>query len=154
MGVFADVPLSVDTSTLCWWKFLPPEVRRKFAQAANAGELRISPVVKLEFLHDAFDVKAFDLRDQRLSALDEIPVSEDDCRLAVQAMRDLAHRRPLMQGYHKVKAPDAIIAASALANGWGVLHYDKDYERLAEVLPDLVQVRIAPAKSLKAKYLP
>jgi predicted nucleic acid-binding protein len=147
LGVFANVPLVADTSALTKWHHLPAQVHQRFARAARNGELRISPVVRLEFLHDAFDVNAFDVRDYRLSALSEIPITPADCAAAIQAMRDLAHRQPIMQGYHKVKAADALIAASASANGCGVLHYDRDFERLAQVLP-LVQVWIAPRGSL------
>jgi predicted nucleic acid-binding protein len=83
-----------------------------------------------------------------LSALDEVPVEPDDCEAAVQAMRDLAYRPGATRGEHKVKAADALIAASAVGHDCGVLHYDKHYERLAEVLPGLVQVWVAPRDSL------
>jgi predicted nucleic acid-binding protein len=46
-------------------------------------------------------------------------------------MRALARREPL---YHRVRLPDALIAAAAQDVGIGVLHYDHHYDRLAEVL--------------------
>lgn len=104
----------------------------------------MSSVVKLEFLHDAYDLAAFRVRDHIFSALDEVPITPADCAAAIQAMRELAHRQPVRQGWHKVKAADALIAASAAANGCGVLHRDHHYERLADVIPGLVQMWIGP----------
>jgi predicted nucleic acid-binding protein len=37
-------------------------------------------------------------------------------------------------GYHRIKPPDALIAASAQDAGIGVFHYDHDFDRLAEAL--------------------
>jgi predicted nucleic acid-binding protein len=148
LGVFAQVPLIVDTSALTIWRRVPTAVRESFAQAAQAHELRTHPVVLLEFLHDAFDRASFDVRDQRFSALDQVTLTEADGATALQAMRDLAHREPIMQGYHKVKAGDALIAASAVRLGMGVLHYDHDFERLAEVMPTLVEIAFAPFGSI------
>jgi predicted nucleic acid-binding protein len=46
-----------------------------------------------------------------------------------------------------VSIADALIAAAAQENGLGVLHYDRDYDRLAEV-PVFESRWIAPAGSL------
>jgi predicted nucleic acid-binding protein len=139
LAVFAEVPLIVDTSALTIWKNTPQLARDRFREAATARELRTSPIVLLEFLHDAFGRAEFDARHQRFSVFPQVVLNAADGRTAVQAMYDLAHAEPEKTGYHKVKAPDALIAASAVREGCGVLHYDHDYERLAEVLP-LIQV--------------
>jgi hypothetical protein len=75
VGVFADVPLIVDTSALAIWRRAPESARQRFAEAARANELRMHPVVRLEFLHDAWDVAAFDTRDARFGALPEVPLT-------------------------------------------------------------------------------
>jgi predicted nucleic acid-binding protein len=48
------------------------------------------------------------------------------------ALRKLS--RKAGAGYHRAKLPDALIAAAAQQAGIGVLHYDRHYDRLAEVL--------------------
>jgi predicted nucleic acid-binding protein len=52
-------------------------------------------------------------------------------RTAIAALRGLSDRGA---GHHRVKLPDALIAAAAQHAGIGVLHYDHHYDRLAEVL--------------------
>jgi len=37
-------------------------------------------------------------------------------------------------GAHRVRVPDALIAAAAAERGCGVLHYDQHFDRLATVL--------------------
>ncbi len=147
VGVFAEVPLIVDTSALGIWKNTPQAVRDQFRDAAQARELLTSPVVLLEFLHDAYGRAEFDVRRQRFAAFREVPLESADGPVAVQAMDDLAHVEPEKTGWHKVKAGDALIAASAVRDGCGVLHYDRDFEKLAEVLP-LVQVPFVPFGSV------
>ncbi len=48
-------------------------------------------------------------------------------------MRQLANQGPA--GWHRVRVPDALIAAAASERGFGVLHYDEHFDRLATVLP-------------------
>ncbi len=51
---------------------------------------------------------------------------------AVWAVRQLAAKGS--DGAHRVRVPDALIAAAAADRGFGVLHYDTHFDRLAEVL--------------------
>lgn len=37
-------------------------------------------------------------------------------------------------GAHRVRVPDALIAAAAAERGFGVIHYDQHFDRLASVL--------------------
>lgn len=46
-------------------------------------------------------------------------------------MRDLVERG---ERHHRVPLPDVILAATAAGAGVGVLHYDRHFDRLAEVL--------------------
>lgn len=65
------------------------------------------------------------------ATLRDIPITASVQRVAIAALRDLSHKGA---GYHRVKLPDALIAAAAQQAGTGVLHYDHHYDRLAEVL--------------------
>jgi predicted nucleic acid-binding protein len=148
VGVFANVPLVVDTSALGIWKRVPQQARDQFRAAAEADELLTSPVVRLEFLHDAYNRAEFDARLQRFSAFDEVLLGDRDGAAAIQALADLSRIEPEKTGYHKVKTGDVLIAVSALRRGAGVLHYDHDFERLAEVLPGFVEVAFVPFGSI------
>ena len=140
MGVFADVLLMADTSAICAYRNASVADRAQFGQALKAGELMTHPVVRLEFLHDAFDREVFGVRERMFGVYEEVPMDAADGPAAVQALHDLAYKEPKMTGYHKVMAGDALIAAAAVRAGVGVLHHDHHFERLAEVMPELVQV--------------
>jgi len=49
---------------------------------------------------------------------------------ALDAQRALAER-----GRHRLPPPDLIIAAAAARHGHGVLHYDRDFDTIAELTP-------------------
>lgn len=56
-----------------------------------------------------------------------IDVTPSVSRLAIQAQGELAR-----VGHHRVPPADLVIAACAHAEGAGVLHYDRDYDVIAE----------------------
>jgi len=97
----------------------------------------------VELLYSAQGPGAFDELDAFLRVLRDIPITRSVTNAAMEAMRRLAQVSP---GYHRVKLPDARIAAAAQDGGLGVLHYDRHYDRLAEVLTFESQW-IAPAGS-------
>jgi predicted nucleic acid-binding protein len=143
VGAFASVPLIVDTSALVRWRQVPDPVRNRFREALQAGELRTHPIVRLEFLHDAYDRRVFEQRLRMFSIYKEVSLDASDSAAAIKALDDLSHLEPEKTGYHKVKTGDVLMAASAIREGVGVLHFDHDFERLAEVMP-LVEVAIEP----------
>src|SRR5918996_3017423 len=108
-----------------------PTAAEEWRQAMVAGQIAISPTVKLELLYSTQDSAAFDELETLLAALRDVPITRSVTAAGVTAMRELAHRQPL---YHRVKLPDILIAAAAQDVAIGVLHYDHHYDRLAEVL--------------------
>lgn len=122
--------LIVDTSARA--RAADPAVRELWAGAARAGQLATCSIVTLEVLYAARDgIEVGEvLRDQ--AALRDVPVTVSVQRAAIGALRALASRGGA--GYHRVSLPDALIAAAAQAAGVGVLHYDRHYDRLVEVL--------------------
>jgi hypothetical protein len=62
-----------------------------------------------------------------------VSAKRDDsiCRAAIGAMREMAAQS---DGYHRIPIPDYLIGACAQDAGIGVLHYDHDFDRLAEVM--------------------
>ena len=62
-----------------------------------------------------------------LAYLPRVEIDRDIERLALDAQRELAEI-----GHHRLAPTDVVIAACAHAAGMGVLHYDRDYDLLAE----------------------
>jgi predicted nucleic acid-binding protein len=106
--------------------------------------LRISPAARLEILIAARDGGSFDELAQGLSLLRAVPLTAAVQRAAEDAMRTLAHRSA---GAHRVPIVDYLIAASAQESGAAVIHYDRDYDLLSEVM-SFDSVWLAPAGSI------
>jgi predicted nucleic acid-binding protein len=62
-----------------------------------------------------------------LADLPRVPISDEVERVALEAQQDLARI-----GHHRMSLPDLIIAACAHVADAGVLHYDHDFDRIAE----------------------
>ena len=121
----------VDNSAFARVRRAPVPVRHEWAKAVIGGQIATCPVTDLEILYSTRDEDEFYAVQQELSALRQVPVTQPICRAAIGAVRELAARSA---GYHRVRPPDALIAAAAADVGVGVLHYDAHYDRLAEVL--------------------
>lgn len=98
-----------------------------------AGALFVCPVGELEQLFSArsaddYDVMKATLRDQ----VGRVAAPPDLFDRALELQRDLAHHHGM---WHRTPIPDLLIAETALHNQLGVLHVDRDYERIAEVRP-------------------
>lgn len=106
-------------------------MRDEWAAALRSGQLATCSITTLELLYAARDAgEVFELEADE-ATLRDIPITVSVQRAAIAAVRDLSHKGA---GYHRVKLPDALIAAAAQHAGIGVLHYDHRYDRLAEVL--------------------
>ena len=118
--------------TSAWERAAVPSVRREWAEALAGGQVATCAIVMMEILYTAQDGSEFDGLEQDLRFLRDVPVTRSVTEAAIAAMRDLAHLRPLS---HRIPVPDALVAAAAADAGLGVVHYDRHYDRLAEVLP-------------------
>lgn len=128
-----------------WARASHPAVRDDWRAALLGGQILTTPVVMLEVLFSTQDGPGFDEVESALRALETLPFGPETGELALQAMRDLAHVHPL---YHRsVKIPDVLVAAAAHAARAGVLHYDEDFDRIAEVL-DFESRWLAPRGAL------
>jgi predicted nucleic acid-binding protein len=130
--------------TSAWHRSVHPAVRAGWLEALEDGRIVTCSVVRLELLYSARDADGLARLDAALAALRELPVSASVQRAAAGAMRALAERGPL---HHRVPIADLLIAAAAQQAAVGVLHYDRHYDRLAEVL-EFESRWIAPAGSL------
>ena len=103
------------------------------ALAELAGSLFVCPVGRLEQLYSARSADGYDRLDAGLSeSFGVVPTPADIFDRALNLQRDLAHHHGM---WHRTPIPDLLIAETALHHGMGVVHVDRDYERIAEVRP-------------------
>jgi predicted nucleic acid-binding protein len=140
---WGQLPLVLDTSA--WARVGHPAVRGLWREALLDGRLRLSPVARLEFLLSAQDPDTFDELTDELSTMQPAPLSAAVARAAEEAMRALAHRSA---GSQRLPVVDYLVAAAAQELGAAVLHYDHDYDRLAQVM-EFESVWLAPPGSLE-----
>lgn len=140
--VWGDLPLVVDTSAFA--RAHRPAVHQAWNLALSEDRLRISPAVRLEILYGARGGTLFDDLAQELSALRSAPLTAGVVRAAEGAMRALAHRS---SGAQRIPVLDYLVAAAAQEAAAAVIHYDHDYDTLAEVM-EFDSVWLAPAGTL------
>lgn len=94
-----------------------------------SGAIATCGIVDLELLYSASSPAIYASLAASLRALPRVPVTESilDRALEVQAL--LAQRSQ----HRSVPLPDLIVASCAESAGLTVLHYDGDYDRIAEI---------------------
>lgn len=123
-------PWIADTSA--WARAAHPAAAENWKAAATAGDLIGCPIVTLELLHDAQGRERVEAVASALASLRQAPITRTVTDGAISAVRELAARGAA--GAHRVRVPDALIAAAAAERGYSVLHYDHHFDRLATVL--------------------
>ncbi len=112
-----------------------PPIARQLTDLA--GSLFLCPVGELEQLYSARSAAGYDALQTELRASFEIvAVPPDLFESALTLQRDLAHHHGM---WHRTPIPDLLIACTALHNDLGVVHVDRDFERIAEVRPLVVR---------------
>jgi predicted nucleic acid-binding protein len=139
---WGELPLVVDTSA--WSRAHHANVRQHWRHALLADRLRISPLVRFEILLTARDGRVFDELAEELSAWRTAPLTPSVTRAAQDAMRTLARRSA---GAQRLPIVDYLVAAAAQEIHGAVLHYDGDYDTLAEIL-EFESIWLAPTGSL------
>jgi len=117
----------VDKSALARMPLAP--VRERLAPIIEAGEAATCSLVDLEVLFSARNHYEHErIGSRRALAYTRVPLTEELFQRAIAVQGELARR-----GQHRLPIPDLIIAAAAEAAGLTVLHYDSDFDRIAEV---------------------
>jgi predicted nucleic acid-binding protein len=99
----------------------------EIADALEAGRIAICLPFLLEAGYSARSARDHDELLDGLLALPRFQIDEDVERRAVDAQRLLAR-----VGHHRLPPVDLIVAAIADRHGLGILHYDRDYDLIAE----------------------
>jgi len=104
-------------------------VRDRLAPIIEAGEAATCSIIDLEVLFSARNRDDYDrTRQRRLLAYHSVPITEAILQRAIAIQAELAR-----SGRHRVPIPDLVIAATAEAAGLTLLHYDHDYDVIAEI---------------------
>lgn len=104
-------------------------VRERLAPIIEAGEAATCAIIDLEVLYSARNHEEQErIRQRRMFAYQSIPVTPGILARAIAIQGQLAKK-----GRHRVPIPDLIIAAVAEEAGLTLLHYDHDYDVIAEV---------------------
>jgi predicted nucleic acid-binding protein len=111
---------------------------RTVDSADYAETLCVCPAIALELLYSARSPREYAQIEQDLAAYRSLRVDAQTFSAARTGQRALA-----AMGRHRIPMPDLLIAACAEQHGAGVLHVDRHYDVLAEVL-DFRSVRLAP----------
>lgn len=118
-----------DTSV--WGRKEKAAVREWFVGAVEAGEIAVCDAVAMEVLHSARNGEEFRRVDEGLESLPWIDIEAADWKRARDVYRSLADQGG---GYQRrVPVPDLLIAAAAERHGVTVVHYDADFDAIAEV---------------------
>jgi predicted nucleic acid-binding protein len=105
-----------------------PEVRAVIEPLLLSGAIATCGIVDLELLYSASSPAVYASLASVLRALPRVPVTEAVLDRALEVQGLLASRSQ----HRAVPLPDLIAAACAESAGLTVLHYDADYERIAE----------------------
>ena len=106
---------------------LPDDRVEQVARWIEAAELAACLPFVLEARYSARSAADHDRVIADLIMLPWVAVTPAISRLAIQAQGELAR-----VGHHRVPPADLVIAACAHTEGAGVLHYDRDYDLIAE----------------------
>lgn len=132
-GPRAELAYLADTSA--WVKSrqrsASPSLRLRFDELLLRGEIHVCDVIKLELLHHEDTSAKLVARRHDLDALAWVPIGPRECARALEVQALLGSRGGAR--HRGVKLPDYLIAAAAELANLTVLHYDQDYERVAEV---------------------
>ncbi len=119
------MPLVVDTSA--WARQRDAGVRPRWDATVRAGLLASCPAAELEILLTARSEREFEILSGGFRAWPQAPVTAGVCAAALGASAAL-------RGSRRLPAIDYLIAAAATERGFGVLHDDRHFDTLADVL--------------------
>jgi predicted nucleic acid-binding protein len=136
-----------DTSAWIWSRRTAyPRLRDEFDTALIEGEIATCDMVRLELLYSARNSDDFAAIREELSELPDCPIAQEQWERALWVYERLSERGGAHQ--RSVKHPDLLIAAAAEAAGVTVLHYDEDYDRIADITGQPTHW-LAPSGSLR-----
>ncbi len=92
------------------------------------GRVATCPIIDLEMLYSARSHADYEATLAERRAMPSVPINEAVTYRAIDVQHRLARR-----GHHRLALADLLIAAAAELNDLTVIHYDADYDRIAEI---------------------
>ncbi|MGH9000403.1 MAG: PIN domain nuclease [Acidimicrobiia bacterium] len=123
----ARVRYLADTSVLT--RLSKPGVARAFTPLAAAGSVALCAPVVFELGVTARSRATYRQLVDGLTAYDQVPVNDADHRRALEVQAMLADKSQ----HRRLSLVDALLAAVAEARKLTVLHYDADFEAVADL---------------------
>ncbi|WP_406281566.1 PIN domain nuclease [Nocardia sp. NBC_00881] len=127
MGV-TEQPVFLADKSAHAQRYTSDEAARRLDEEIAAGRLAVCEIIVLELLYSARNSSDYLRVDTALEALPWIATDNAAMRRALDIQRQLAQR-----GQHRRPLPDLIIAATAELAGLTVLHYDHDFDIIADL---------------------
>ncbi len=106
-----------------------PEVREVLEPLLVAGEIATCGIVDLELLYSARDRATYRALTEALRGMPRVVVDDAAVSRALGVQAMLAERSQ----HRAVPLPDLLVAACAEQAGLTVLHYDADFDRIAQL---------------------
>ncbi len=106
-----------------------PEVRDVLESLLVSGEIATCGIVDLELLYSARDRATYRSLVEALRGMPRVPLDETAVNRALSVQAMLAERSQ----HRAVPLPDLLVAACAEGAGLALLHYDADFDRIAEL---------------------
>ena len=98
-------------------------------EAADDEEFCLCAVTRLELLYSARSVDDYGRLEDDLAQFRDLRMDAETFAVALSAQRELASR-----GQHRLPIPDLLIASCAQQHAADVVHVDRHYDTLAQVL--------------------
>jgi predicted nucleic acid-binding protein len=123
-----------------WARLVKPAVAQVVLPLLNAGRLAVCGMTELEVLYSVRSADEHRRVRRELRGLERLATPDEVWDRAVEVHGALAER-----GQHRsVAIPDLIIAAVAERHEISVLHYDRDFDVIAEVTGQPVEWVVPP----------
>ena len=103
-------------------------VAERLAPLILGGHVATCAVIDLEVLYSARSLDDYEQVLAQRATLPALLMTQAVTSRAIEVQHMLARR-----GQHRVPVPDLLIAATAEVNNVAVIHYDADFDRIAEV---------------------
>ncbi len=127
------MPYLIDKSALA--RMPDPRVQARLVPILEAGEAATCAMIDLEVLYSVRNAREHvRTRRRRALAYRYVELTEAMFQRAIDLQGLLAER-----GQHRVPLPDLIVAAVAEQAGMVLLHYDRDFDRIAVVTGQAVE---------------
>ncbi|MGH2853725.1 MAG: PIN domain-containing protein [Solirubrobacteraceae bacterium] len=126
-SAFAGRKLLVDNSA--FQRGSDEIVRAHWLRALEEGHLYRSPILEFEVLYSARNAREHEELTEELQALRPLELTEAVVGAALRGQAELARHAA---AFHRLPHQDYLVAAIAAAHELGVLHYDADFDRIAE----------------------